>query len=510
MSSTDFVYDKFLRTCDICGTPRKASELSIRDNVAVCIRHPGYRTAKELDRLNARQKVPIAPLRTTARPLSSLETWEVEEGKIFDLVTTVAPFETFDTTSDGAPGVTGKKSYLATGWAMTYLYALIAENKRPAAWIARAKATLATLADFLVGIQTPPSAGDWTVGGFDRQLIDNGQPLRSYAQDAGVCCMGLCRAYQVTGALKYLDAAKAAAAFIVILQSYSLAVFDTNFPFYGPPATYWDDTAGEYSRQFFPGDLVCLWALSVLKGITGDILLVTPDQGVFTSNPSRLISASMSQMQAFWTTGTPNAGTTTVINGLSAATPFESFQYEDRAWGLNGSDLVTTSNWAVGLRALYEVSGATSQVTACYAYLLALAQSAATEIPAGASQKRILAGATGDFDPTLAPPTSFDPGTLPPMEGGSGIYDYASAGLLAPLAARAALDSTKAAIGTARRRTAEGTPRDGRTQYLGRLGMSGYSFQPYAPFVPNRQESVTRAAQTGLLYRVGMTGMGSH
>lgn len=500
MSSTDFVFDKFLRTCDICGTPRKASELTIRDNVAICIRHPGFRTSKELDKLNARQKVPIAPLRTTARPLSSLETWEVEEGKIFDLVTSVAPFETFNTTGDGAPGVTGVKNYGATGWSCVYLYALITENKRPAAWIAQAKAKLAALADFLVAIQTPTSAGDWTVGGFDQHQLNPAFSRRSFAGDAGVCCMALCRAYQVTGALKYLDAAKAAAAFIVVLQSNSLASFDANFPFYGPPANYWDGLDMQYSRLFLPGDLVCLWALSVLKGIAGDILLVAPDPAAFTADPSRLISASMSQMQAFWTTGFGG------VNGLSAATPRPSFDYSTATWNTGA---VTTAGWATGLRSLYEVSGATAQVQSCNAYLLALAQSTATKVPAGASQNRILTGVTGTFDPTLAPPSAFNPAAIPPAETG-GFYDYASAGLLAPLAARAALDSTKAAIGTARRRTAEGSPRDGRTQYLGRLGMSGYSFQPYATFVPNRQESVTRAAQTGLLYRVGMTGMGSH
>jgi hypothetical protein len=512
VSSSDFVFDKFLRTCDVCGTPRKASELTIRDNVAICIRHPGYRTAKELDRLNARQKVPIAPLRTTARPLSSLETWEAEEGQIFDLVTAVAPFEVFDTTSDGcpgiknsAPGLTGNNSYTAAGWSCVYLYSVIAENKRPAAWLARAKAKLASLADYLLSVQTPAIAGDWTVGGFDLAVI-GGPSQRFHAASAGVCCMALCRAYQVTGALKYLDAAKKAAGFIVVLQATDLAAFTVQ-PAYGPPAYYWDDTDGDYGMSYYPGDLVCYWAFSVLKAIAGDITITAPDPAAFTSDPSRKISTFMSRHRAFWTTGIANKGTTTLINGLSSATPYEFFDARaaNTVWTLNAGN-VTAANWALGLRSLYEVEGTSAQTSSCYAYLQGLADDPAFAAPTKISHKVLLQGALGDFDPSTAPPTLFSPAG----KDASSFYDFASAGLLAPLATRASLDSTKAAIGIARRRTAEGSPRDGRRQYLGRLGMSGYSFQPYAPSVPNRQESVTRAAQCGLLYRIGMAGMGSH
>lgn len=501
MSSTDFVFDKFLRTCDVCGTPRKASELTIRDNVAICVRHPGYRTAKELDKLNARQRVPIAPLRTTARPLSAVDTWEVAEGALFDLITSVAPFETFDTTGDGNPGITGVSSPTAAGWAALYLAMVIAEGKRPAAWLALARTKLASLADYLL---TRQSASASLLFG----MISPASGTTYLTGDQAIACLAFCKAYQLIGGDKYLAGAKASAHAMVTMQAGNLYLTPSTYG--GAPYFFGSLANGlSFSLSFdyglYPRSLLGAWAMTALKAIAGDITVgeTTVLSGLWSSPPARALSVSIAQQLAFWQTGIANDGTMTVINGLSAATPREFFNAAgaggDGNWSTSG--VVTTVNWATGIRALYEVTGSTS--SSLVAYLEALGQSASSKVPAGASAKVIAQGLKGTFDPALAPPTSFDNSLA---TENSSLYDFASLGLLAPLWD---LDAAKDVLGVRRRRTAEGTPRDGRTQWLGRLARSGYSFQPFS-LGTQRQESVTRAAQLGLAYRIGMVGMGSH
>jgi hypothetical protein len=500
VSGTDYVFDKFARTCDVCGTPRAARELQLRDGIAICISHPGYRTAKEIDKLNAQRRIPIPILPKYTRPLTPIPTWEVEEGRLFDMATNVAPFETFDTTSDGQPGVSGARSVAAAGWATVYLYALVTEGKRPAAWLARARTQIATLGDYLL-TQQQTAASTVRRGGF-------GFPGGLYtATDAGVGCLALALAYQINGASKYLTGAQAACDFIVNLQAGDLYSFgSTPTPvLYGPPTATYNDSAHTYDKVYTPAGLVCAWAMTVVKGIAGDGTYGGPGTvgGIYLSAPARLLSVAIAQQLTFWQNGVVETGGTVAVNGLSGTTPRNSFSGATGTW--DAATTIVTSPWAVGIRSLYEATG--TKAASALAFLAALTANPANATPAGQPARVRLTNTTGAFSAATAPPTAF---TRTGTDDTGALYDYASAGLLAPFVALSSLEATKEAIGMPRVRTAEGSPRDGRSQYLGRLGMSGYSFQPWAPDGTHRQESVTRACQTGLLYRVNPATMGSH
>jgi hypothetical protein len=247
---------------------------------------------------------------------------------------------------------------------------------------------------------------------------------------------------------------------------------------------------------------VSLWGLSLLKTIAGDGTYGAPGTagGVFTSSPAALLSTSIARHRAFWVTGAAPAGSATVINGFSASTPRSNFNGSIQTWNYDTGTAVSTGSWAEGIHSLVRIDGVTAQTTALWNYLAGLESSATFETSASASDKVIQAAATGTFDSTIAPPTQFETTTT---KNATSFYDYASAGLMAGVASTASpssLASAKESIAVPRHRTAEGSRRDSRTQFLGRMGRSGLTFQPYSG-TNVRQESVLFAAQTGFLYR---------
>lgn len=473
--------NSYRRICDVCGRPRQIEDIRFADNVAICSIHPTYRTAQQLNQLNARVRPPrILPV-PQPKPLAPVDTWTAEESQIFNLVCRVAPFD-IENVTVGSGAITGAKTLPALTWALVYLTGVLLENKRPAAWYAAARAKAIALASTLIATQTPETDLSAFTGGFAPGLLNPASPSVYKAADTGLGLLGLARLYQITGDETYLRTAKLAAGFVITLQASNLALFDTQHA-YGPPENGYDVDNGQYQTVYFPGDLVCYWGLSVLKAITGDITIGPTAAGlaVFSSNPSRLISASMAQMRAFWATGALG------INGFSAATPRANFiSTVSPGWG---STTVTTSDWAAGLCALAEVEGVTSQVSDLWTFLRSLTSTS--------------------LDTTLAPPTQFSASAAT-----TSVYDWASAGLLSPITTskdRAKVKTVKDTISVPQPRFNERTPRSGDYLYLGPLGLSGAALQPITSGASTRERSVVRASQVGQLYREqpqGFTGRG--
>lgn len=503
----DTVFENYWRTCDICGNPRTRAQITVRDNIAICSIHPGFRTARELDNINARRKpIRIRPVRGE-KPLPMAPTYLVEEAAIFDLVTSVAPFETRDVASDGAGGITGVRSYQAIGWAILYLLAVYTEGRRPLAWRTQALAKARELGDLLISKQVgngiAPSftpATSQVSGGLSRFDLGGTTDVIFYAIDQGLACVAWCRLFTATGAEKYRYAAGLSANMIVNLMAGDLLVSGPTSSFYGPPTDSYDFIAGTYDHTYTPSGLVCLWGLTLLKTIAGDGTYGAPGSagGFFTSTPARLLSAAISQIRSFWANGAFDSTTGTTFTGLSAATPRVAFNASSASWSVGG--VITSADWATALRSLFETEGVSDQVTDCHGYLASIAHNPSFSTAAGASAAVITRSATGTYDPSVAPPTFILVST---GQNASSFYDYGAAGLLAPIqSARAPsrLDALKEILATPRPRYLEGSPRDSRTESLGRLGRSGLSFQPYTS-TGVRQESVTRAAQVGFLYR---------
>lgn len=496
--ATDYVFDEFARTCDICGKPRRSDQLTVRDNIWICTLHKGYRRAKELDAINAKQRpFVLKPVKHT-RPLNPSPTYLAEEGAIFNLVCDVAPFETNDTTSDGMPGITGTRSVSAASWGCLYLLSLVTEAKRPTSWLTQALAKAQSLGDYLISVQvgngvltTESGSNSVRFGAFNSAVVT--------AADCGVGCAALCKLYQTTGLSKYLTAAKNAANTIVNLQAGNLKSTGGTVAAYGPPTHTYTVSGVVFDNLYYPGDLVCLWALSLLQGIAGDGTYGAPGTvtAFYTAAPARLLSDSIAQQRAFWASGATDA-TGVTINGWSATTPRDYFDGANIAWDSTG--LLTSASWADGLYAMSQVDGLTGQLTAIWDYLMTFQSNNTYATATNASDKVIASSATGTFDPMMAPATYLSTSIV---ANGSSYYDWGAAGLLAAFQSSrnpSGLAAAKEQLGIERHRTAEATPRDKRAQYIGRLGVSGLTFQPWSGDGV-RRESVTRAAKTANLYR---------
>jgi hypothetical protein len=472
--------NSYRRLCDICGRPRQIEDIRFSDNVAICSIHPQYRTAQQLNRINARERpIRILPV-PQPKPLAPVDTWTAEEAQLLNFITATTPFETVDVTSNAGARI-GKGHYQSLGWSLVYLAGLVIENKRPGPWLALARAKTKVLADLCLTLQTQYSAalGNGALaGGFDLVALNSSGDSAYLSQDTGIILAGYCQAYAALGDDRYLQAAKSAAGFLVAQQATSLSQFDPH-PDVGPPVHSLNSNDGVFIRTYYPGDLVCLWGMSLLKGIAGDIS-VGPLASAFTADPARLISTWITRTRAFWTDGIGG------INGFSAATPFSYYDAPTASWT---GTTISTVDWATAVFALAETEGVSTQVGAIWDYL------------------RTITGPTG-YDATLAPPTAFASGAAT-----TALYDWASAGLLARVTsarARASLKTIKDTLSVPRQRYNEATPRSGETLYLGPLGVSSFAFAPISEN-GKRLRSVARASQTSFLYRQqpqGFTGRG--
>jgi hypothetical protein len=528
--------DDFGRLCDVCGRLRPGKTFRTVENLWICDRHPSYIPRQQLDRvpyveLGAPRSIPYA------KPWNPVDTYEVPEAQILNLVTAFAPADALDVTNGaGAPIISQSTQWPAAGWACLYLYDLIAENKRPARWLSLARTVLGILADFLYSGMT----GGPGVVGHTNQDVEWGTYDRGGASyvtaDSAVCGYALLRAYQALGASKYLSGARACAWFLRTSQCGDKVV----------SGFFSSDAAGTSPRHFggfarkitgpstfdprlLLADLFSVEFLKAFKDAIGDETIgSSATTAVFGSSRAATVSTVIDEAIAFFTTPQWSVDDGAPIVGLSTATPRDSFtpypggrgswELSDAAYPTGTT--VTAIGWAQALRGLRAVNG-DSAVTALFDWLMTFSSNPAFALGATShaygqvtwtsnDERGKYAGIAGTYDPRLALAqslqvrTSGSAGTTL-LQNAASLYDLASVGHLAPLySARQAsgFGQLKDALEVPRPRWRQGfEPRDGQFLWLGPLATCGLSFQPYTDGSLNRNQSIRRAAQVGRIYR---------
>lgn len=540
--------DDFGRVCDVCGRLRPGRGFRVVDNVWICDRHPSYVPHQTLDKVPYRSLG--APVTIpSAKPWNPIDTYEIPEAQLLNLVTAYAPAETLDVTNGaGVPITTPGSRWQSAAWTCLYLYDLIAENKRPARWLTLARTVLGILGDYLyTGMKGGPAGGAFTNvdlpwGAFNRD--DAGGSEIYASEDSGAAGLALLRAYQVLGAAKYLTGARACAWFLrsaqcgdkLIYRPSSTDAAGASVKHFGVWSHSITSMGGPYDfdHRYYPGDLIALEFLAAFRAAAGDeVIGSATTTAVFNASRAATVSTAISEALTFWTTATWSVDDGALVNGLSSGTPREFFDaYPAVKFGITGrgswqfanaslpggGTLITSRGWAMALRALRALSG-DGAVTGLFDWLMTFAPNAiygetahtpllfngiSYVIP---NERAFWATAGGNYNPRVALATLLQvrSGGSPVHRNGSSFYDLATAGLLAPLYSarqQATFGQLKDALEVPRPRWREGCePRDGQMLWLGPLGICGLSFQPYTDAVLNRYQSITRAAQLGGIYR---------
>jgi hypothetical protein len=531
------------RTCDICGATREMKANVFRSVAGryVCNWHPHYIPSETLDKLPM-QTFKVRPIKG-AKPFAPRDTYETAEREIFDFVTNNYTADYVDITNGAGVAVNttnNGRGVRGAGWAGIYLYELISEAKRPVAWVNQAKTKLKEIADWLLTrmVGGPHKAGytsgDVQWGGFDRQ--DASGPDGEYMpRDSGAAGLALLRAYQVHGTSSYLEGARACAWFIrgaqcgdkMTIRFSSSDSGGTARIHHGMWPTLWSVAGGGTSLQsthyYEPGCLIALEFLQAFKDVVGDETIGSSDiAGFFNSSRAALVSTAIAEAKTFWTTGPFDATRAAVTNGLSSTTPFEAFnsypaatkvyftgtgswEYQDGSQAA-GTRLIALE-WAIGLRGL---RAAGADVTALFDWLMGFSSNATHELPAdddpselrNYTDKTLWSGVKGTYDPKVALAT-----LLRVRESGAAVtkndtatLDFAAVGALAALYSsrqQAKFATLKAELNEPRRRAYNLQP----SLYLGAMGNSGLSFQPWTDVSLIRWRVVQYAAMAGLIYR---------
>lgn len=473
----------FLRPCDLCGIRFRANQL-IRstDGKFRCLRWCAEQTQLDRDRISAaasrRREAPPPPF---GAPYLFRDLYGTE-GILFDFLANQAVVDsgwTGGLRMGAAPASTmrglgstqvtqGSYSPGGLGEAMRYLYGLIVENRRPLQWISRAKVKLRELADFAIanqnGFGINPTFTKSNEVRFGSVLLPGNTVYLAPSQ--GQMGLGFLYAYQALGDIKYLTSARAMADFVTNLQHGGLLTSNfsstdaagTSRISYGTWTEQTNATATVFSQRFTPSTLVVLEFLKTLYGLVGDEMhgADTTLTALFTQAPQQLLSVSMSSARAFWSAGCFDATAGATVNGFSTTTPRErffsfpstipGFASNDGSWAFQNAlgsagtgTLITASNWALGLRALYVYEGYSTQVAALWSYLMSFASNPtfqATTTSRGLDAPTALS-LLGNYDPKLSlttllqvrTPVTFTSST----QNGSSQYDWQCAGILAPI-----------------------------------------------------------------------------
>lgn len=515
----------YTRVCDVCARLRPPPWRVI-DGLHICDMHEDYVPRAMLDKLPYREIIP-KPI-PNAKPYQPRDTHEAAEAEVLRLME-YAPADTLVATVS-AP-LPGANSVQSAAWAGIYLHALIVEDKRPPHWISRAESLLRELADWLYtsqyagpGAATVRTDDDLRWGSYNRGTV---LAESLYVEDSAAAGIALLRAYQIFGASKYLDAARACAWFVRTCQCGDKV---TNHPSStdaaGSFTFHWGmwthrialTSAYDFDHRYYPSDLIGLEFLALYESIVGDETIGSSGtNAVVSASRAAAVSTCIAEARAFWTTEIPSIDDGGTIAGFSTATPREffdsypsskgpftgrgSWQYQDGP--LSSGTLITSASWAMGIRAFHALDGATDAVTAKFDWLMTFTDGGTYALPTNYDDRVLWGDTLGDFDPKVALTTLL--GVVGGNLNGSGLYDLTTVGLLAPLWATrqpAAFKALKSKLNDPQPRSREGTDRDGeQAMYLAPLGRCGLSYQPYTSAALAREQSVPRAAQVGLVYR---------
>jgi hypothetical protein len=547
-----------MRTCDICGANRP---LHAQRQVAgryVCDWHRHY-VPYEVHEKN--QKVKTFPVKAikNAKPFDPIDTHQEAEETLMAFLLANYQYDTiqlpdsapprpmalFDTSAQ--PGTTG---VMGAAWTAIYLHALVTENLRPYEMVARARAGLAEIADWLLTriYAYPGRAGGLTSahpgwGGFAYDGAVAGASAFFYVYPTAAAGLALLRAYQVHGTAGYLDAARAAAWFCRNAQCgdrlasgfSSSDSAGSNRAHFGTFTRSMNvSVSGAVQQQdhlFSPAGLFVCEFLDALMDEVGDETIGSSDTSLaYSQSRAILISEAIAECRTFWRDGVNDAALGRIVTGLSSTTPYDSFNaYPATKFSLTGTGswrydddeqasgtTINFLDWALGLRGLRALEGSSATVTGLFDWVMTFGSNPAYELPtktargvtvADYDQRYFWASGLGTFDPSVAAP--FD---LKVRADGADVrmnasqaYHLGCSGLLAPLySARQGVKfgALKAAMGQQRprQRTTGGTE-DGIYERLPLMGRCGLSFQPTTLLNSTRRRDVYAAAMTGLIYR---------
>lgn len=500
---TSYVPYDYRRLCDICGVLHMRSALRRKGPLMICDDHAGERIDEELDRANARQRpfrvlpVPNAKPEDQGAP----EVFESEESLIVALLDQArgAGARYLQVVSGSpAPQVLAADVIPTNAWGCVHYYGLMLATYPKGhvnVWPAQILPRFRSAADTVLALQNV--TGTVATNAYYGALIASGSTF-AYSEDAMIGGLALLYAYRTLGDLKYLYGARAAASFLRNLQAIgsngvnftSSDAAGTSRLYTGGITNFVNAVAFYADHRFYPSSLLALWFWNELKLTDGDQTLgaTAAIAGAFTTAPSKLLTACMADLRAFWATGTYDVTTLAVRNGFTATTPAECFNAYPAAkpnTSVSGSDLVGTGSWiyqdaattgtmvtalnfAKGLAGLFAVDGLTDQITAIDTWLQTFTSNPAYATGT-ASEGSLAHATTGTFDPTVAPPKFLlvrdsAHGYASIAMNGSSLYDWGAFGLMTPIwVARRALAFKLARIKACAplRRLSDGLPSDG-------------------------------------------------
>jgi len=503
--ATDTGYERgnYLRVCDVCGHRFHFKDLSpIGELKFACPDDAPGLTALQISRFNAKARPLVVKPNKYAKDYVQVPTYQMSEGELFNHVIRTAPAELVD----------GEDSPEAAAWTALYMAKVLLEERRPTIWECDAKCTLAYCAAYLLSLQYGSSTGP-------SGTADNPRYGGIYLDTTWdttvtlVAGIAFVYAYRATAVPGYLTAAERIATFVRHVQSgdsqtTAYTVYPSGGGSYhiGGLSRNVDDATGLLSTSYDVSDVLGCWFLSLMvteKGGStqyGDAAATS-----FHSRANRAsLSTMLSELTAFGESGAKDSASSgALVTGLSTTAPRETYVAATNG-GAGTATWTSQANVAsrplgMAIRGLYEAGGNTAKVAAIMAWLAAFTTNSTNATPASMHPETVLQGITGTYDPAVCPADNLK-AAAPFTESTGARYDWGTFGLLAPVLAATGVDlrASKDALSKVRRFSTK----DIAERYLGPIGVSGLSFQPWAATTPlSGQRSVTAASMVSLAYR---------
>lgn len=493
-TDTGYAQRDYLRICDVCNHRFHFSQLTPIGELRWACKDdaPGL-TATQVSRINARARPLKVKPNKWAKPVSQVPDYQASEAACFNFIAQAAPANT----------IGGTTSMPAAAYAAIYMADIVIQGKRPAAWIATAKAVLRSCMAALLasqygsGVSPAGSPQNPRYGG----LLESIQYNASTAIVAGVAFV---KAYEALGDYTYLLAADRVATFLRHAQCGDLqASQGTVYPSLGAPyhiggvASSVSDTTGLQSASYNVSDIAALWFLALLVAVRSPSTIYGDGTatGFFSAATAAPLSQMISEMLAFASSGARSTVTGTLVSGMATAAWASGYTacIAGTAGGGTWTYGSTISGAAVALatRGVFEAAGLTAQVSEILSWLASFAPNPANAVPAQPASVTI-AGNKGTYDPSLCVATLLST-SAPFMEATGTTYGWTAYGILSPVlvAAGIGLRRAKDTLASPQRRSTTSVD----LVYLGPQGQSGLSLQPTGT------PTVVSAAGTGMIFR---------
>jgi hypothetical protein len=479
------------RACDICGHLWHKSDLTrIGPLQWACPDDVDGLTALQIARHNANARpLRVLPVRH-GKGMTDIATFQSAEASLFQLIVKQAPAQVFlaeggsigDPVSSAASTTTlpGYDLSRCAGFSALYLANIALENERPFKWITEATTAATALADQMLAQQFGSSFAPALYGTFPNKTHYGAFYLPPPAKNLSnavinldvvgnsACLLALVAVYRLTGATKYRDGARLAATFLrraQCLGSYNEAIVgysQTNAGARLPQGPFADtivydlnaSQANNSGATFHPGALIGAWAMQSLLAVDGDktygdVPAALPGTD-FIQPTAALLSQSIQQALTWWlTTGAFDGNTLTTYAGFSVAAPrshYISSVFPSVGAGIwsSGSPGIVSADWALGLRATWEVEAASQRFLALYNFLRGMTPNPANAVPTTWNRDQIAQSLRGVYNPNLCLATQFSAGSEATGFG----YDWQTVGILS---------AAQAALGLASLQTAKAT-----------------------------------------------------